>query len=396
MRTAILTWAVLAAVLVAPLQGSEAVASSADPRPSPLAQGQILDIEGQPADAVRVDVVALRDRGDVQVPQVVATAITNEDGRWVADRPARAVKVDQMEIRAIVDGRHLVYNFVADDAAPSSGSQQTTTSSQTFDVTLRAGKGATEGADMLGAEETLAVKGADGTTAVEVPETRQQTESQVGVHDRVRTDAATAPCAYGWFPQNKYRKRWAPLKVSRTRSKSTQVYVWSTTRHTDLEVAINDDGDTYAGGLSNSVNEQSGMTIKPRWPNNTSKLVRAQWEYRRYRAWCFGGPPPSDPPQPLNLWKWRPNEALGYTKSEPNAPTFACRTRGPVHAKIRLKQRATVRWGGWFSIIGVELDNTQTQTEHTALVIKPDTEQTPRYCGSGQYLRTSAFVRERP
>lgn len=130
--------------------------------------------EGQPADAVRVDVVALRDRGDVQVPQVVATAITNEDGRWVAERPARAVKVDQMEIRTIVDGRHLVYN------------------------------------------------------------------------------------------------------------------------------------------------------------------------------------------------------------------------------KIRLKQRATVRWGGWFSIIGVELDNTQTQTEHTALVIKPDSAQTPRYCGSGQYLRTSAFVRERP
>lgn len=136
------------------------------------------------------------------------------------------------------------------------------------------------------------------------------------------------------------------------------------------------------------------MSIAPRWRNNESKLVKAQWRYRRYRAWCPGGPPPSDPPRPLNIWKWKPYEATGYTRNVENNPTFKCKTKGPIANAVVFTGKATVRWQGWFSIIGVGVDNTQTQSEATSLRINPDSGKTPRYCGSSSRLRKSAFVRE--
>jgi hypothetical protein len=212
--------------------------------------------------------------------------------------------------------------------------------------------------------------------------------------------AASAPvgkasCTYVFVAQNKYKRVWAPLKVSRTRSKSTLRYKWSTTRRTDLGVVLNTPSGKYMGGLTGSSHEESGMSIRPRWRNNESKLVKAQWRYRRYRAWCLGGPPPSDPPRPLNIWKWKPYEATGFTRNVKNNPTFKCRARGPVANPVEFSTATTARWQGWFSIIGVGVDNTQTQTKETSLRIRPDDGKTPRYCGSGSLLNKSAFVRER-
>jgi hypothetical protein len=237
-------------------------------------------------------------------------------------------------------------------------------------------------------------------TLVARPGEVEPAQAASGPHDAPAMPAASgtpvgrASCTYVFVAQKKYKKVWAPLKVSRTRSKSTLRYKWSTTKKSDLGVVFNTPGGKYMGGLSGSSNEESGMSIAPRWQNNQSKVVKAQWRYRRYRAWCLGGPPPSDPPRPLNIWKWKPYEATGFTKNVTRNPTFKCKQRGPVASEIVLRKQASVAWRGWFSIIGVGVDNTQTQSGETSLKLVPDPGTTPRYCSSAARLRSSALVRE--
>lgn len=136
------------------------------------------------------------------------------------------------------------------------------------------------------------------------------------------------------------------------------------------------------------------MSIIPRWRNNEAKMVKAEWRYRRYRAWCLGGPPPSDPPRPLNIWKWKPYEATGFTKKLDHYPSFKCKRKGTVASEVVLKKHASVLWRGWFSIIGVGLDNSQTQTRSTSLRIIPDSGKTAIYCSSRISLQKSPLVRE--
>jgi hypothetical protein len=345
----------------------------------------MLRADGSAAGSVEVTVVALREKGGIESAEVVGRTTTGADGRWSVPAESRDFGTRSFEVRAVVDGKPVLDDLVQ---RPGESPPLVGTGSSSA-LTLRVGAG------RMGAGARSAVD-----TMVARPGQVEPARAAFGPqHAPVMSAAASTPvakasCTYVFVAQNKYKRVWAPLKVSRTRSKSTLRYKWSTTKRTDLGVVLNTPSGKYMGGLTGSSHEESGMSIRPRWRNNESKLVKAQWRYRRYRAWCLGGPPPSDPPRPLKIWKWKPYEATGFTKNVHNTPTFKCRSRGPVANEVNLTSKTTVRWQGWFSIIGIGMDNTQMQTKATSLRIRPDNGTTPRYCGSAWPLRESAFVRE--
>lgn len=186
-----------------------------------------------------------------------------------------------------------------------------------------------------------------------------------------------------------------PLKVSRTLTHSVLRYKYTTSRQTDLGAAVVTTNDAYSAGLEASRDEHDGLSVTPDWPHSTAKMVKMQWRYRKCRAWCPGGPPPSTPPTPLNIWKWRPHSELGFTKNVANNPDFTCKITGPIASLVTYDNTVTVRWVGWFSVAGVTLNDNQTQSTSTALTIDPDSGETARYCGSSSSsLGSSAFVRE--
>jgi hypothetical protein len=324
--------------------------------------------------------------GGIESAVVVGRARTDSDGGWRVPAPSRTVGTRSFEVRTVVDGVPVLYDFVQ-----RPGDTPTFGGAQPGPMTLRVGAGRVGGnaAPRSDDEAMVAPPGqVEAARAASGP-----LDAPVMAGGNV-AGVAKASCDYVFVAQNKYKRVWAPLKTSRTRSKSTLRFKWSTTKKTDLGVVFNTPAGKYMGGLSGSSHEESGMSLMPRWANNESKLVKAQWRYRRYRAWCLGGPPPADPPRPLNIWKWKPYEATGFTKNVPNTPTFKCRSRGPVANAVKLTTTTTVAWPGWFSIIGVGVDNTQTQAKETSTTIRPDKGRTPRYCGSAGRLRKSAFVRE--
>jgi hypothetical protein len=348
-----------------------------------FAAGRMLRADGSAAAGAEVTVVALRESGGIESAVVVGRSRTDADGEWSIPPPGRSYGTRSFEVRTVVDGKPLLYDFVQRPGdKPSLGAQMGS------HLSLRAGLGrvGSTGEPRSG-------------SLVALPGQVDAAEPISGPRDALTMPTASAPlakpsCTYVFVAQNRYKRVWVPLKVSRTRSKSTLSYKWSTTRETDLAVVISTPERKVMGGLTGSSRERSRMTLRPRWRNHESKLVKAQWRYRRHRAWCLGGPPPSDPPRPLNIWKWKPYRATGFTRKVDNTPTFKCRAKGPVASELTLDNRAAVRWQGWFSIVGVALDGKQTQTTDTSLKIVPDPGKTPRYCGSAKDLDYSSFVRE--
>ncbi|ANH37079.1 hypothetical protein I601_0627 [Nocardioides dokdonensis FR1436] len=236
---------------------------------------------------------------------------------------------------------------------------------------------------------------------VAAPEQVDQAVDEPDATDSPDVDAVegnSSDCSGGyyiWVSKSKRKSVWAPLKTSKTLGKSRLFYHWTTSKKTDLEIAINPEGGSnYGGGLSSSSTELSDLSIKPDWPNSTSKMVRMKWRYRKHQRMCYyAGEPGTTVAQ--DVFKWVPEKAMEYTKGEYNNPTFTCNTKGPISARTEFTQSAKVTWGGWFEIIGVRMDNTQTQETVTKLVVDPDSGQTARYCGSNSSgLGTSAFVRE--
>ncbi|GAB6986773.1 hypothetical protein JCM10369A_32980 [Nocardioides pyridinolyticus] len=374
---------------------------------APLLFGQLLQHDGTPAAGVDVTVVALHDDVDnIQRATLVATVTTSADGSWsVDDLPVPAGTL--LEARTFFNGQPLIYNFAAPGDATGSDSSP---------LVLQEGIGQVEQSDQATAaapaagfvDDTTWIAGAGDV------ETDQDTSGPAdapdmgafgAAPDAVGLDASPKTCNYAYVPENKYKKVWVPLKVSRTLTHSRLHYSFTTTKQSDLEIAAYSSDSAMTAGLEGSRNESDSLTVSPGWPHDTSKLVKMQWRYRRYRAWCYGGPPPSPPPTPLNLWKWRPYETLEFTKPVSNNPDFTCRITGPVNSEVILKDTVTTSWGGWFAItvkpprstssITTYLDNKQTQTSSTSLTIDPDAGETARYCGSNSSsLSNSAFVRE--
>lgn len=381
--------------------------SSSASDPPPLV-GQLIQRDGAPASSVEVSLYELEDEGTVQHATLLATATTAVDGTW----QWTGVSVPEgtfVEARALVNGSPVIFDF----RIPTGNAPEADTP-----LVLQEGSGRVSVGDPATVSASTASTYPDNSTLLAGAGDVEGDEDATGPNDApdmglldatpddVGVEPAVTSCNYGWFAQDKYKKVWVPLKVSRTLNHSRLHYSFSTSKQSDLGIAFHGSTDAYSAGIEGSRSEKDELTISPDWPHDTSKLVKMQWRYRRYRAWCYGGPPPSTPPTPLNMWKWRPYEPMEFTKPVANNPTFSCDVTGPVNSKIVLSNQVTVGWRNWYSVTvkppkstasaTVELDNDQTQTTSTSLTIDPDSGETARYCGSATSLANSAFVREIP
>lgn len=346
-------------------------------------------------------------RGSVESPQLIGTDVTDASGNWAVPRPSVSIPADAtLEIEADIDDRPLIYDFPAETVSSASSATRGHVSARTLPtqhLSLRAGtglvapghgsSGSTSSRSTLDGSSSFSVVTDTAVASAADVEGDSDTTGPSDGSDEARPDGRGGSICGGglwvWAPLNKYKMVWVPLKTSRTLGKSVLHYNWSTTTETRMDIAVVDDGGGYAGGLASSEVQETSTGLSPDWPNNTSKLVRTEWRYRKYQVYCMGG-------TTWALYKWVPNYPELFTKAEANDPDFPCGISGPVNATITLTNTAKVTWLKWFSIAGIKLDNTQTQATTTGLVIDPDTRQTPRYCVSGTSLKSSAFVREIP
>lgn len=404
--------------LIAPI--AAAFASSANAAPTAaaptVAEGQILRADGSPAPGVRVNLGAMITYPQGwDMPAPIGTTVTDSTGHWsIQSLKTPPASTTSMEIAAVVDGRIVIHDYDPFPAAgPSAGSTAkrmaavADTGLRPADVTLQVGVGEVTPGGRVAPPATTATAtttvtamsdGTDQALATDVEAAEDSTgplDAPTSIPDGAYDSSRVGSCCF-WANLNEYKKVWVPLKVSRTLSHSVLHYNFKTSTQTDLEIVVTASGDVSSGGLSGSLKEDTSMTLSPDWPHNTSKLVKAQWQYRRQRAWTYGGPPPSDPPTPTNTYRWKANKPLGYTKSLDNNPTFDCKTSGPIGSKVTMDNTTSVTWGGWYSIAGFSLDDKQTQSTQTSLTIDPDDGETARYCGSGSTLATSPFLREIP
>ncbi len=95
-------------------------------------------------------------------------------------------------------------------------------------------------------------------------------------------------------------------------------------------------------------------------------------------------------------WELSEQNAPDQPRAMPvaNNPPLCCAMAGPIGSETRMEGGVTVGWKDWFSVVGVTLDSTQTQSTQTALTIIPEPRTTPRYCFSTTTASASGLIRE--
>jgi hypothetical protein len=382
---------------------------------TPIASGQLIGRDGEPASGALVTLSALSvDDTGAEVPTVIGETLTDADGMWEIDPPDTSAELGRLEVVGVVGDRSVVYDYVASTpSAPASRTQGVPSPKvRQVQLTLQIGVGRVEQARVgrtpsaLKALSAPDVLGDDGSSGVATGLPDAPDRSVQGLADG-DPDAAGEPessCwvhGYEWHPTNHYRDAWAPIKWTKTEGKSTIHYSWTTSAETQLGVTIVPSlGTNYAGGVSYSAKNETSMTISPDWPNNTEKTAMAEWRYRKMQAWCPDRPAaphgPVTPGYPLSLWKWKAWRPDGYTKANKSTHvTINCMKRGPVAFETTLRKKHTETFNSWFSVAGVGLQSSQTQSDDTSVTIKPDAGQVPQVCSSDEDgLRESAWIWE--
>jgi hypothetical protein len=400
--------AIAAALALLSLSSGDAAVSA------PLASGRLLTVDGEPAPDASVTLSVLTvDTSGTEIPTVVGQTTTDADGKWQIDGPDEATGLGQMEIVALVGDRSVVYDYVAAGAGPASrGPGISSTKAGPVDLTLQVGVGevhqaaAARRAAVAESQPSPDVLGDDGSTGTAVPLPAAADRPVPGPVDGApdgegKSETSCWVPSYQWHPTNHYREGWVPIKWTQTEGKSTVRYAWTTSAETLLGVAVVPNlGANYAGGAEYSVKNQTAMTISPTWPNNTDKTALAGWIYRKMQAWC---PPrtavphgPTTAGYPLSLWKWRAWRPNGYSRANTSTDVVVnCVKRGPVAFETTLTRAHTQTFNSWFSIVGVGLRSSQTQSDETSVTVYPDAGKVPRYCSSDSGgLRTSAWIWE--
>lgn len=203
-----------------------------------------------------------------------------------------------------------------------------------------------------------------------------------------------------WRPLSDLIRRRIPIQRIRTYNRSQIEYQWETTRRTTLEVMTTARGGSHAaGGMSYSM-EQSGSTgVEHRLANNRHVIVKAEWQYRRYRAMCVR--PESTTPFADSGWrKWRPRRYTGGSfRYTPPTPAFTCNradhaTQHAAEWRWTQSTRGTT-WKGWFEISGVGLRSTQRLSTVEKLGLRRDAgESQPWSCGSNDFFVWASQGRE--
>jgi hypothetical protein len=386
-----------------------------DSGPPPIASGQLMTRAGAPAPDAPVTLSTLStDETGTTTSTLIGETSTDANGMWEIDRPREPVVLGQLEVVGIVGDESVIYDYIATLGSPSASRTSSVRSSKAHEagLTLQIGVGRVQHPRLSGPTSIRKdlslpdVVGDDGSSGFATglpddPDRRADGPVDGSPAAAGKPESSCWVHGYEWHPTNHYRTGWVPIRWTKTEGKSTVHYSWTTSTETQLGVTIAPTvGPNYAGGLGYSVKNDTSMTISPDWPNNTDKTALVEWKYRKMQAWCPDRPTlphgPVTPGYPLSLWKWQAWRADGYTKANQSTHvTINCMDRGPVAFTTTLTRDHSETFNSWFSIAGVGLQSSQTQSEATSVTLRPDPGQVPKFCSSdSDGPRYSAWVWE--
>lgn len=227
-----------------------------------------------------------------------------------------------------------------------------------------------------------------------------RTEKQTGVDRRdavggkagtssAQTQAAVSPAAtcsggYGWGMTSNARYAYVPLQAYKTLSNANLLYSWQTTKSTKLEVLARNSTTgavSATGTLAFSSQNTTAAGIDATWGYNVNRRLLAEWEYREWKEYCFLI---NNVTQETGRTEWRPYRFAGGNYLSATTQDFTCTStnRSTFGNSTWVSQTATTTWSGGFSIYGVGLMASTTNSATAKLTVKPRTGANATLCGN--------------
>ena len=99
----------------------------------------------------------------------------------------------------------------------------------------------------------------------------------------------------------------------------------------------------------------------------------------------------------LNVYKWTPRKLTGGDKIVASDPSWSCdgSTTTEMSADTWIARSSSVSWNNFFSIAGVTLDATTSNSHAEQLYINIDPNERAKVCGDNDFPASADRVKER-
>jgi len=408
-----------------PLLQPSFAAGTADPH---LASGTVVDDSGAPVANARVTASVEQDVQQLEsatYEHELARAYTDTEGRFdlagTLDAPATwnsdgSVRI-QLEVLTSQRDRYYLLNLLPPSSsrtdwtwteapdmkvlAPGTSDVVQVASGQVEGLVMQVATGKpvaiNAAADVLPNPDGAIDGGTEPASATDTLDTNTDSAGASRASD-LAIAAAKSSCEYDvWKDTDNYKFRGGPVQYWSILNRSTELLDWSTTTETKLSVAYTGSGTNYNGGLSQGFDssQTSGFT-KSFTDDYTTKFYRTQWRYREQALYCFE--PYAYRDVDTGQRRWRPSNFTGQAAGNATSYSWACQPQYEIQTTVDslyFQTNKTINYTGWFEILGVKLDISQSHGNQTKVAY----QRRPAFgymklCGKGADPALSFMVRE--
>lgn len=190
-----------------------------------------------------------------------------------------------------------------------------------------------------------------------------------------------------------------PTKLFQNTGRAQTEWDLEDTKETTLGVAIDNAGSFYAGGLSASYTNLTGLDFKPIVPVDERRMFKLKWQYVQEQLWCSDDGLPPGNIMSYDIYRWIPWQATSGNLTTKTTKSTQCGGDGqkfhdPYSQETGIEKGSTATYGGFFSISGIGLNVEQKTMNAEKFIVLPLRGQTAHLCGDNAGPAFASYAKE--